>query len=360
MFARARPTEELPAPARPARVALIVALTLLSFAVVNFAIGRALRHYTTNLGYYLIAYKWRLLLEQDEPASWLILGDSTCNQGVDPDVFDRSLRVSSLNLCTNASMQVLNDAWMLQEHVDRFGPPEGVVVIHTHDAWATNLGGGGGSIRRGPLAAGMAQIPLPWGFWERTAPGLDLSAEDERLVFLGRYAPVYAQNRTLRTWARNPTGAAARVRRRRFEANGFMPREASPGRARGDAGNHLKYVKRHRFRVAPWSRKALTAMEDLAKRHRFPLYIAHSPIVSTLEKQPAFRRYAHGMSEELERLTRGNEYVHYLDYWVTFPTKDMDQADHVSWKAAVKFTQELARSIQRTHPREAKERGRSE
>lgn len=351
MFARARPTEELPAPARAPRIALVAALALVSLVAINLFVARVLEHYTTNLGYYLIAYKWRLLLEQKEPASFLILGDSSCNQGVDPRVLDRKLHVRSLNLCTTATMQVLNDAWMLREHIARFGPPAGVVVIHTHDAWATELTGRGGSIRRGPLAAGMGQIPLGWRFWERGSPHLRLPASDERLVFLGRYAPLYAQDRTVDVWAHNPFGAAARVRKRHFLPNGFMPRHAMPKRARGDAAGHLRYVKRHRFRVAPWSRKALMAMADLARQHQFPLYIAHSPIASTLERQQAFRKYARQMDAKLRSIVGSNKFVHYLDHWATFPTRLMDQADHVSSTAAVTFTERLAQAIEQSRPR---------
>ena len=56
---RDRLPTEVPTPATPGRVALVVLVTLLGVLALNFVAGLALERWTTNRGYWLVREKWR-------------------------------------------------------------------------------------------------------------------------------------------------------------------------------------------------------------------------------------------------------------------------------------------------------------
>src|SRR5262245_5791244 len=119
-------------------------------AILNVAAMGILGAWSTNIGYRLVQEKWDLLMRQRSPVEWLVLGDSSCNQGVVPAVLDEELRTTSLNLCTIGDMMLVGDAWMLRSYLQRVGVPRHVVMVHVYDIW------GRGSMR-GEL---LAKVPL--------------------------------------------------------------------------------------------------------------------------------------------------------------------------------------------------------
>jgi hypothetical protein len=50
----------------------------------------------------------------DEPVDWLILGDSSVNQGVIPSIFEDEFGERAINLGTNGIMITLDDLWMIE------------------------------------------------------------------------------------------------------------------------------------------------------------------------------------------------------------------------------------------------------
>ncbi|MEB3229478.1 MAG: hypothetical protein VKJ64_00600, partial [Leptolyngbyaceae bacterium] len=73
--------------------------------------------------FFLASHKWTLLNNLEEPIDWLVLGDSSCNQGVIPEILSRELGGTTLNLCIFGPLLVFNDAWMLEQHIRQVGPP---------------------------------------------------------------------------------------------------------------------------------------------------------------------------------------------------------------------------------------------
>ena len=88
--------------------------------------------------HWLVASKWRLL-DRARATDTLVLGDSSCNQGVRPDVLGAALGGSVLNLCTIGDLLVINDAWMLEAYLRRHPPPARVVVANRTVAKADEL-----------------------------------------------------------------------------------------------------------------------------------------------------------------------------------------------------------------------------
>ncbi|MCB9752657.1 MAG: hypothetical protein H6713_22105, partial [Myxococcales bacterium] len=122
-------------PTRWRSIALALALALLAFLAANALVGRYLDRYGTNLGYVYVAHKWRVLGQLSRPVDWLVLGDSTVNQSFDPARLREREGLRAVNLGTIGNFGAIDDLWMLEEYLERFGPPEAVVVVHTYDVF---------------------------------------------------------------------------------------------------------------------------------------------------------------------------------------------------------------------------------
>ena len=70
------------------KVLVELAGSLVMLVCINLGMIWYLGNYTSNYGYWTIHQKWQLLEHLDQPVDWLILGDSSCNQGVMPADFE--------------------------------------------------------------------------------------------------------------------------------------------------------------------------------------------------------------------------------------------------------------------------------
>ena len=93
-----------------ALVALVVALNLAAVVYIWA--------YSPNRGYWLAAAKWQMLEDLEEPVDTLVLGDSSCNQALIPEVVDEILGGPTINLCTIGDMTVR--LWDLETHKELF------------------------------------------------------------------------------------------------------------------------------------------------------------------------------------------------------------------------------------------------
>jgi hypothetical protein len=189
-------SRELPPPANLPRLLLDILETLLLVVLLNWATSGYLANYSTNHGYWTIHQKWFLLGKLDAAVDWLVLGDSSCNQGVVPAVLEEELDGKALNLCMVGNITVLGDLWLLEEYIARFGPPRAVIIVHVYDVWPRDLN---------PVLLG--QIPRPWGFWRSHTLGEKL-LDDPQVrfdLFVERYVPLYSQPKTLTTILRSAT-----------------------------------------------------------------------------------------------------------------------------------------------------------
>lgn len=332
-------TDETIAPSRRSAVLMTIAVALAVVLALNVGAGRLLRARPQNRGYWLIASKWQKLEALAEPVDWLFLGDSSCNQGIRPDVWRELGAGTSVNLCTIGDMLALNDAWMLERYLERHGPPRGgVIVTHAYDVWRR----GASSALRGPL---LAQIPRPWGFWTSAQPSLPLTREEALTVASVRYAPLYSEHRALASFLQPWRGGPAP--RFALDENGYMRfDEASPSRVAKDVRGHLGFVRKQKPRLSSENRAALGRMRELAETRGFSLYVSTSPIVETLARDTEWRRHFEGVSRSLSDALKGSERARaVLTTPVTFPPNAMENADHLTHDAAGTFTRRLAESV---------------
>jgi hypothetical protein len=331
-----RVDESVP-PAKARKVALSVALGLLVFVALNLVARPVLERYPRNRTYWLIAAKWRLLESIAQPADWLLLGDSSCNQGVRPDLLSRRLGGSAYNLCTVGDMLVVHDAWMLRRHIDEVGPPRNVVLVHVHDVWPREL-----TERRKGL---LARVPLPWGFWDRAEPPLDMDSEQLADLLLARWAPLVTENVTLAGWALSPWNAPPEFH---IDDFGYMRNDdANEQAALRDGQRHHEMATTRQPRLSDANRLAIAEIARLAEEHGFHVYVAHAPIVDTAGAKPEFPPYLARIEALVRQAANNSPRLSFvLDPPVTFPPSVMENADHLTHDAAATYTERLSQAIQ--------------
>jgi len=293
-----------------------------------------LREYPTNMGSWLVVRKWQMLHDLKEPVDWLILGDSSGNQGVMPALFDEMVGGRSVNLCTVASLSVANDVWLLHDYIKRFGAPRNVLLVHTYDVWT-----------REPGVEGLAKIPLTWWDLLRLKPSLNLSLQEKVRLLLAKYAPLYAEPKALASLFQAPrTWFDCRFR---LEANGFMAMaDARPWYVESDCEAKIESLKKHEFRVSRLNREAISCIVSVAERYEFDVYLVNGPIYEGLYKSKEFLAYFDGLGATLEGVVMKGKRLHYiLREPMTFPKELMQNTRHVVQAGAREYTRRLASEI---------------
>ena len=310
----------------------IVGVLVLVF-VVNLVAVWILQQDNTNLGVGVVRTKWEMLLSLEQPVDWLILGDSSAHQGVNPEVLNERFGVSSLNLATIGNLLVLNDAWMLDKYIERFGPPRNVVIVHVYDVWHREING-----------APMADIPLRAGFWKRLNPRVEFSPRQVERFVRRRYFPLYVRNSTLSHRLLSPTASAETG----ILANGFTIRDKpNPDSVRRDKDEHLWFVRRNTFALSTPNSIALEHIAALAEKYEFDVYFANSPLYEGLYEDLDFREYYSHVQMMLNDFAKENERLHYvLRDPVTFSIEKMQNVDHVIYEGAISYSEKLVSEIQ--------------
>jgi hypothetical protein len=332
------PQEKLPkVSARKFWRDLLLALSLLAFF--NISSYLFLGHYTSNYGFWVIKNKWRLLLDQDTPVDWLILGDSSVNQGVIPSVIEAEIGKTALNLGTIGNMTLVDDLWMLEEYIGRFGPPQKVAIIHVFDVWHRSFN---------PML--LAHVPLPWGFWENYSLSEELIQEEaEKDLFIERFAPLYTQNRTLRqniyatlTNLRSPFDTGYRL-----DEDGYFPaQDPAPARVILGAEDQINFTRENGFFISYTNQMLLEDLIRMAENYQMDIYLMNSPIYEGLYHAPAFEAYTRNMHTALENIAQTSPYFHYIPEMKTFTAEQMQNPDHLITAGAEIYTRWLVNELE--------------
>ena len=324
------PKEVIPATGRR-RIMAMVAGALLLTVMVNFASVWYLFGNTSNVGYLLIRAKWAMLRGLNRPVDLLILGDSGGNQGVDPSLLKDRLGLSALNLCTIGDALALDDAWMLGEYINRFGAPRAILIIHSYDMWS-----------RDKNIGVLSQVP---GRWWRWTPLADLTLKERVKVMLCRYAPLYAENRTLAELFQHPWAAFPSALK--LNPDGFMAEStATPTRVVDDAAVHKAFVRENGPVLSDENRRALEWLAQTARKSHCDLFVANGPLYDSLCTDSAFQVYFARFRSAIADLAAGSDRFHYiLSTPMTFPKEKMQSADHLAIAGAREYTARLAEVI---------------
>lgn len=334
--------EEVLLPITWRRSLATVFLTVLFFVAINLLIKWYLIAYPINRGYWVTHEKWEMLDSLSEPAEWLILGDSSAIQGVVPSVIEEQLGGQAINLATTAGIALLDDVWMLEEHIERYGPPKNVLVVHTVDVWDRDIAYQGSIL--------IAKIPRPWGFWRASAvdPGLDSDLWID--IFLARYLPLYGETGSLLTVLGRAIVTPERLFENpyRMEPDGYIPvNQTSSGSTVTETEETINKFEQNGFYISPINQTALDRMVALADEHDFELYLANGPLYEGLAQASAIQEFFADLNQTLEESAGRSNNAHYLTLLAGMPLEQMQNIDHVNHAAAEVYSQMLASEINR-------------
>lgn len=311
--------------------------TLFVVLAINFATVWYLGRYPQNRGYWLIKEKWNLLLSLEAPVDWLILGDSSGNQGVISDMLGRLLSGSAVNLCTTGDMMLVDDSWMLQTHIDRLGPPKNLLLVHAYDNWKREM----------PPVVTLSQIPISWNTMSRLVPQLPMRNQDKIAMAAAQYIPLYAETSGLKKIVKAP----GKLFRKQFYLNpdGFMPYRgrAQPRRVEKDKKRHVEFLENNEFVVSDANRAGFQRIIEVAEQHGINVYLVNSPVYEGLYKEQCFQSYYERVRRYLREHASQSPNVHHLDFVQTFPSHQMENVDHVTLPAAEIYTRALVSQIRR-------------
>ena len=321
------------------KLSVLVILSIFIMLLTNLAAIGYLNRYSINYGYWTIHQKWNLLGQLNSPVDWLILGDSSCSQGVIPSTFNIELNQSAINLCTTGDMGTLGDLWMLEEYIQRFDAPQNVLVVHTYDIWYRDFN---------PVRLG--QIPRPWNFWENHTFGNELLTDSKvrDATFLEHYVPLFSQKKSIGMIIRNTLAGNHNpfIALWTIGSDGFVPAlEPKPEVVVAGEQQQLDFVSQNNFHVSTLNDQALQATIDVAEKHNINLYLANAPVFADLFAHPAYQAYYQPMQVYLQEIADQSSNINYISSVKTFPAEQMQNPDHLIMSGAEDYTRWLVEEI---------------
>lgn len=329
------PREPVQTP-RPKTIILTVVAAVVFFALINSAASEYLGRYTPNRGYWIVHQKWSLL-DNTDAVDTLLLGDSSCNQGIDPAEWTELTGERAVNLCSIGNMVTLDNVWMLERYIERHGPPKRVLVGQVYDMWHRSLN---------PQLLG--QIPRRWGFWNDSKARPNMTFEEAVKVFASRYFPTYSQNASIKNAFRKLLSDPDSFFEQPFfmRDDGFMPwKKAYPRSVRRDGKGHLNFVRKKPFEMSVDSKRGLEALADLAEEHAIDVHVVRSPAYEVMARDARWKTYNKALSESLARWADASAHLHFHDELFTYSAQVMENADHLVTGAAIDYTRKIAKLI---------------
>lgn len=300
---------------------------IILLAIINLAAYCYLQRYNPNKAYALIQHKWQLL--QRSPAvDWLILGDSSGNQGIDPTLFHQEKSAKAINVCTIADLLVVNDLWQLKAVIQQGKTPKNILLVHTYDIW-----------QRTHIPTGYAsQIPAI----NTDFPLAEYAISIPKRTLMNAL-PLNFQRASLGHILQHPSQWGKR--NYAWEADGFERIEqADRVEVERDTKAHLEFVKDNDFKISTINEKALIALAKLARTEQIKVHLAQAPYHDGLAKNEDFQKYLGQVEMYLMDFCKQNEWIYMTDYQ-TFSASEMENADHVTMEAAQEFTRGILRQI---------------
>lgn len=337
--------EEIVGPASKRGIVGTVIVALFGFAVASF-LGWwvIITQPEINPGYSWITIKFNMLRAMEEPVDTLIIGDSAGTIGVNPRVVNKHFGGTSINLATILQNSILGDPLILESYLDKFGPPKRVIVVHTHQAWVSEI-----------MANALGQMPLQDALDHMDT---DLLTFNEKMgVLLGRFMPLYVHDVSIPKLFMYPWDSRIvkdprlSLKLLRFtgtgiRSTGFVP--YPPGkieRVLNAFPSRLKAVSQD-FRFSPSARAGIARVFELAAIHEFPVYLVNSPVEEELAATEEFRKFYAGAREALISVAVGERYVHVMELDpLVLPASQFFGVNHAAGDAARLYSEWVAESV---------------
>lgn len=310
-------------------LAISLLVTFCGVALVNYVVAGYLNRKTTNFGAFLIHRKWELLGEQEKPVDVLVLGDSTCNQGINTEILSREFGVSALNLCTTGSSALVGDLWMLEEYLARVGVPKYVVIAHAYDVWARNLSSAiWANVPRPTLPLTQSSIALGWDRIFR--------------AMLLQNVPLYSQDVTLKRLLLASEDSQPRPEKPLLVDDTGFYREpkAVPRDVRAD----LAGWERHKLNanISKDNKQAIAQVARLADEHGFRVTYLNGPFFEGAHKKPKLAKFVGQQIQAVKEHIGKYPNLKYCGNRFLYPETQMCNVDHVNLAASEDYTRRLA------------------
>lgn len=312
-----------------------VKILIYSFLIILLVNGLAflyLQHFNPNKAYALIRYKWDLLKNNSQKVDWLILGDSSGNQGLDPDLFQKKLQQRALNICTIGDMLILDDLWQLQYSIAQGHIPDQVLLIHTYDIW-----------HRSSIPTGYgSQIPV--NLSDESIFSLRYNALPEWKKKLMNAFPLNYQRASLGHVLQHPSKWFQT--KYQWTTSGFESIEnADTNKVLTDTKTHLAFVQQHRLELSEVNRLALSEIAKLAEAYQIKVYLANAPFYEGLIQHKDFQNYFAALQSYLSSFCERHNWTYLNNPPQGFKKDEMENADHLTVEAARRFTNKLITEI---------------
>lgn len=318
-------TQELIAPARMSDVWKIIIGVLSVLVIVNIVAVFAFARWSYNDSYWLMRYKWRVLLNIGK-LDWLVLGDSAGNSGLDAGLVSREMG-SSYNFCIYGDALIRNDLDMLKAHIALNGPPKGVIMVHTYDIW-----------HRVANPQVVAHVPFPPTRIDEYLDGVPSKSKFLRDWAMERWVPLYAQASSFRGFIAHPTQLFEP--RRNLDEYGYQADTIAPkGSMSRTIDEHLTFTRKNSFEVSRINDESIREICHIADSCGFDVYFALCPIYDGILTNPTFREYFDQVVRYLESVDKISPRFYSLKpFPIIIEDSLMMNVDHMLDDGAKQFT----------------------
>ena len=109
--------------------------TAVVLAALNFAAWWLVETLPLSHDVHMTREKWQVLRGAGPGIDCLIVGDSSGNFGVAPEVLEAELGWTTRNICTTGRFLSIGNVWMLKEYIALHGVPEHVISVPAVRRW---------------------------------------------------------------------------------------------------------------------------------------------------------------------------------------------------------------------------------
>lgn len=329
--------EEITSQASIKKVIKLIGFTLFFLILIDGIVYLYLKFNTPNLAYEIVIKKWEMLKNMSNKRDWVVLGDSTCNQGMPVSMLEKKFNASAVNLCAIGGMLTVNDSWILETYIKKFGPPKNVLIIHTYDLW-----------QREKVDLGLAsQLPLSTIIREKPNPWI-FDKKSEVILLLNKYWPLFSQKQSLIEIISILFKKGNVKFERSFDQNGFMSiKEADPQTVLDEAVTKKKRLENIKFNISRNNLAGLENIRNLAEKHDFNVFIANSPVYREVFEDVNFQSYFADIKSYLKKYADKSEKIYYIDNEYAFSENEMVSVDHIIESAAQEYSFKLSEEIEK-------------
>lgn len=319
-------------------VAKVVAITLTIVFAANGAAFYYINAWQPNLLYHLVKVKWGLVDKKASTKDWLVLGDSSCNQGVDPDVVYEILQEDALNLCVVGDYLSVGSSWLLDAYIRKNGAPDNILLVYSHRVWDR---------KEQPLNM-IEQGPYRFILNEQLGDTLKYSVLERIKLEAIHYFPLAVHTASIREFLSNPANPVKHKQKYTVHSNGFM--EALNGPSKDWLQKEyeiLEQAKAYRsgLEVSPANLSGLKQIYRLADENNIEVYIASAPVYEKRYNNADTKAYFAQIDSFIAHTadTYGWQYIKIPG--AVFSDSYMEDEVHLTYQGARLYTERLFTAI---------------